>query len=425
MRNRLCLKIILFIFILLINFKNTLPANTANYNPFVSEIMSRPYPRLMGNQWCVSPSGEFVGDNHYELMYFVVNHLDYIALNRVGGGMNDLFLDFHQSTQDPAKGLLKTRNDIYNNAAQVGRRVYVLAYQNMSDVWYYQSIQSFPNENFWFKPERHNVGTWDYFEYYNYWLYDQNNQIVTYPWGNYTNAQRRFWNPGIPEAREYWAQHAKGIVDKGFDGIFSDNWLRSGFNSQDIINVQAGWNETGRRFKQLAPDKILIGNSPPYPIFDSRDICMLEDRINTDQEGDESVQAYLNYSDGAKALNQVCQDTFFDESKGDFVKFRIPMVLLTDNIFGISTSTKQGNKLISSYGQYLVKLGKVGYPEGSRYRADGILQRNFTNGKVLMNDTQSTKTIYLPPSTYKDIDGNEIRTVVLEPFCGMVLKKID
>ena len=414
-----CMAIFAILLLLLqsVHVPNTVAdkAQAAAYSPVMQEIMSRPYPRLMGNQWNVAQDGTFDSGDSSSKIQFVAKYLDYITLNRSG----DLFLDFYQSSHDKNMGLLKLKNDIYAAASALGRRVYVIPYHNTSDVWNYESINTFPNENFWMKPDGKNIGTWDYMNNHNYWLVNGSG-FVAYP--GYSSSQRRFWDSRKIEVQDYWARHAKGIADQGFDGIFADNWLRSGFESPDREGVQRGWNEMGRKFKQLAPNKILIGNSPPYNLFTTRDVCMLEDRIAPTGTGDKSIPSYLNYSDQAAAIGQVCQDTFWDENQGPFETFRIPMVLLTDNVFGLTLHTKQGRNL--DYQRAVIeKLGKIGYPKGARYRANGIFQRDFDLAKVLMNDTSNSVTITLPSGVYKDLNGEPVNTITLAAYRGIVLKK--
>ncbi|EKE03761.1 MAG: hypothetical protein ACD_20C00156G0006, partial [uncultured bacterium] len=395
-------------------------AQAASYDPAVQELMSRPYPRVAGNQWHTTPDGSFSAGDTANKVMFAAKYLDFVSLNRAGGNMNDLFLDFHQSTHDPSKGLLKTRNDLYSAASAVGRRVYVLAYHNMSDVWYYQSTNVFPNENFWMKPDGQNIGTWDYMDKHNLWYRGSTGVIVTYP--GYNLSQRRMWDSRRIEVQQYWANHAKGITDQGFDGLFSDNWLRSGFAGNDQAGIQRGWNTIGETFKQIAPNKILLGNSPPLGVFTSRDIAMLEDRIDDDNDGDTSVPAYLNYSDQGASMGQVIFDTYWNETRGPFETFRVPMNLLTDNILGLTLRTQQGRDLAHQQA-FIEKLGKVGYPKGPRYRADGVLQRDFDLGKVIVNDTAGRVTINLPAGIYRNLDGVQVNSVTLDPFRGVILKK--
>lgn len=396
------------------------PAKAVTYKtPALQDVMSRPRPIVIGNQWHITDSGEIGIGNTATKVDFAGKYLDYVVFNRDSGSPNDLFLDFTRSTRDPNRAGLKFKNDVYAAAAKYGRRVYVMPYHNMTDVFNFQSVKSQPNDC-WMKPDGENIATWDYMDKHNYWLRKSDGSITSYP--GYNNSQRRFWDSRRTEVQDYWAKHAKGITDQGFDGIFADNWLRSQIDHPDASNVQKGYNTIGAKYKQLAPDKILIGNSPPSSVYTTRDVLMLEDRIAPAFSGDKSVPQYLAYSDQAAAMNQACQDTYRDEASGDFKTFRLPLNLLTDNMLGVSTVTARGVALENDAMPYLLKLGKVGYPKGARYRANGILQRDFTEGKVLFNDTSSSATVTLPSGVYTTVDGNAVTTVTLGSLKGIVLK---
>jgi hypothetical protein len=394
-------------------------AKAASYNPAIQEIMSRSRPIVMGNQWHTTDAGGFGAGNDAVKFDFIGKYLDFITINRDSGSPNDLFIDFTRSIKDPNTGLLKTRNLINAAATKYGRKVYVLPYHNMTDVFSFQSVEKQQNDC-WMKPDGQNIATWDYMEKNNYWLRKSDGTITSYP--GYTNSQRRFWDARKVEVQDYWSQHAKGVVDCGFDGIFADNWLRSQVDHPDATNVKIGYNTMGGKFKQLAPDKILIGNSPPDSTYTTRDILMLEDRIDDAYSGDKSVPQYFKYSDQAAAMGQGVLDTYREEGRGDFKTFRVPMNLLTDNILGISTVTAEGTRLEDGTMPYLLKLGKVGQPKGPRYKADGVWQRDFTEGKVLFNDTSSSVTVGVPAGTYVTVDGQAATNITLPPLKGIVLK---
>jgi len=396
------------------------PAKAANFPASLQDVLSRPRPIVIGNQWHINSTGDFVSGNTAEKIDFAGRYLDYVVLNRGGGDQNDLFLDRSESIKDPNKGALRTKNMIYAAAAKYGRKVYVLPYHNMTDVFSNQTIKSYPGRDFWMKPDGENIGTWDYMSKHNYWLRKSDGTITSYP--GYTNSSRRFWDSRRQEVRDYWVAHAKGVVSQGFDGVFADNWLRTQIDHPDAANVKKGYNEIGRMYRESMPDKILIGNSPPDSTYTTRHVCMLEDRIAATFSGDKSVPQYFKYSDQAAQSGQACQDTYWDETSGDYKSFRIPMNLLTDNMFGISTQTRQRTKLENGLMQHIIKLGKVGHPKNSRYKADGVWQRDFTQGKVLFNDTSSTVTVTLPSGVYVDIDGNSVSKVSLGSLKGIVLK---
>ena len=403
-----------------LNFNNN-KAEAATYPASMQEIMSRPYPHVMGNQWGVNSNGTFSAGNNSGKITFIAQYLDYITLNDNG----DLFLDNYNSTHNPATGELLLRNNIYSAASAVGRRVYVLPYHNMTDVWNYESVNSNPSWNFWLKPDGQNIGSYDYEKNHNLFLKSDSGAMLYY--GN--NSSRPFADSRNATWQTYYANHAAGIVSQGFDGLFTDNWLRSpsggltSLTSSEFSQVMQGWNTIGGKVKTaIGSSKILIGNSPPSSSFTTRDVAMLEDRIAPTGSGDSSVPSYLSYSDLAASMGQACQDTYWDESKGAFETFRLPMNLLTDNVFGIPTNTAQGSTLESAVEPIIVKLGKIGYPKGARYSSQGILMRDYDSAKVVMNNTGSTVTITLPAGTYKDLEGNAVTSLTLSAYSGRVLK---
>lgn len=400
-------------------------AEAAPLSPAVQDVVSKPFPHLMANQWHASPEGS-LGGNHAARVQFAGKYLDIISLNRGGSGTNDLFLDNADSTRNPNTGLLKLKNELKAASAANGKNIKVLPYLNMTDVWTYQSVNSFPNWNFWHKPNGQNIGTWDFVKKNNMYLKSADDPMLTY-WNGQDN--RPLFDSRNTTWQQYYADHAKGIVDQGFDGIFSDNWLRSKLGElgklqqSDFENVQKGWNAAGQKVKAAIGNKLLIGNSPPLGVFTSRDMCMLEDRIAPTGSGDKSVPAYLNYSDQAVAMGQVCLDTYWDEAAGPFADFRVPMALLTDNPFGLPINTKGGKTIEQEIQPFIEKMGSLGYAKGARYKANGVYQRDFDLGKVLVNDTGSTVTVSLPSNTYKKVDGTAVNSVTLAGYRGIVLKK--
>jgi hypothetical protein len=280
------------------------------------------------------------------------------------------------------------------------------------------------------------VFTYDYEINHNLTLRNSAGTIIHYYGGS--DTRRPLFDTRIDTWRIYYADHAKGIVDQGFAGIFSDNWLRSRstgdlslLTTNEFAAVKNGWNTTGEMVKNLIGAKVLIGNSPPDSVFTSRDICMLEDRVNDvlDPGQDRSIPSYLNNSDTAASMGQVVQDTFWDEDMGPFENFRAPLCLLTDNILGLPIRTKQGHNIDDpatiSVRNFIQSLGKIGYPTGPRYTdpATGIFMRDFTGGKVLLNNTAGPVTVNLPSGIYTDAYDNVRNQVTLDSVRGIILKK--
>ncbi len=404
----------------------------------MQEIYSRPYPRLMLNQWGTNPEGEYSSGNNDGKIDFIARNVDYVTFNRAGGSYNDLFLDFTESVADPTKGLLKLSNNIKTAALNYGRTVYTLPYHNLTDVWYYESVLVWSDKDFWMKPNGNNIGSWDYCNDgsasgnglgKDLWLRSSTNEILYYYSG--ANTTRPLFNMRDADMQEYWAQHAWGVVQQGFDGIFADNWLRTQgtgdlykLSGAEFADLQAGWNLAGSRLKELMGNKILIGNSPAHPTFTARDSVMLEDRIGDDLEGDNSIPSYFNYTtEPFEVYNQACQDTYWDVALGPFETFRVPMNLLTDCVFGFGAGLSDGTLFEQYAWDFFENLGKIGYPQNDKYYADGVLQRDFDGAKVLMNNTEDLVTVILPQGEYKTAWGRGMDKIILEPFRGLVLKK--
>lgn len=438
------------------------PGDTANDDslsanwistPALKDIYTRDYPRIMGNQWQVLPNGTF--PSYTQRLNLLSKYFDFVSLNRSGyGASSDLFLDALQSIGDPNQGLLKVRNDIYAAASSIDRRVYVLPYLNMDDIWDYQTKANADRFGLtlWQNPNGYNIGSFEFGNsgVYNgtghdLWLRNSKGQIVHYN----NNSKRYVIDSTNPVAQNYVVAHMLGILSQGFDGIFSDNWSRTTtlYNGSipNFNQIKDGWNTIGAKLKQAAPNAILLGNSPADPAFISRDICMLEDRIdNVLGTGDKSVAAYFRYSYLARQENQVCADTYWDENSGPFETFRLPMNLLTDNILGLGAATNK-NTQIETFLAPIERLGDLGQPLGDKSIVPGtdtgisdiisgyavnraVYVRYYTYGVDYMNDTGSTQTVTLPSGTWLRSDGTAFAggsTVTLKSLTGWVFKKTD
>jgi len=438
----------------------------------VRDIYVRDYPRLMGNQWHVAKDGMYGRAAEYALSgggidweaswqknqkynEWAVKYLDYIVLNRdstrsgVSGEDRDLFLDNYNSIKNPQTGLGATLFNIRELSAQTGNYLYVLPYLNMSDVRYEQSINYYPEWTFWHSQEMFsgaNFGTWDYCNDNNLFL-TKNDMVLHYFNSSRDDNIRFAFDPNNPLWQQYYAAHVKGIVESGFDGVFSDNWARSKFgdliylSNQEFAVVQSGWNYIGELVKQSMENSILIGNSPTHSLYTSRDMQMLEDRID-DIIGtnDKSIASYFRYSEKAKQDGQVCQDTYFEEERGPFETFRLPINLLTDNIFGFGLATNK-NTPIEDYIEPIKNISDIGHPLNNMYVVTGtgtgvydfnyeraVYTRDYTGGVVYLNDTESQKNIKLPDGEWLRSDGIEFAggsIITLDSKRGWVFKRID
>jgi len=443
---------------------------------YLKDIYSRVYPRAVGNQWVVyadgmlslaatykQVNGKTVVDwdaswsANEKYVEFAAKYLDYIVLNRGGAktGTNeysDLFLDNYDSIKNPNTGLQAAMIKLKAAAAELGTSIYVLPYLNMSDVWNYETVNNGFDWTFWHSQEffnGQNFGTWDYCNDNNLFL-TKNGKILHYYGG--TDTRRPLFDATEEAWQQYYVDHCKGIIEAGFDGIFSDNWVRSRtvgdlskLTQTEFLALEEAWNTIGSKIQEILGDAFLIGNSPPDEAYDSRDVCMLEDRIDDVHGGsDRSLASYFRYSEIAEQLNQVCQDTYYEESRGPFETFRFPVCLLTDNIIGIAAYSDQGVRL-DNYISPLTTIGDIGYPMGDREKLEGtgtgiydtcidyaleraVYVRYYSNGIVYLNDTGSKVTITLPYGEWLRSDGVVFEggdIITINDLRGWVFKRTD
>ena len=360
-------------------FGLTLPnaAQAVTYPTAMQEIMSRPYPITMGNQFMESSINSSVVQR-------IARDLDYVSINR----STDLFDD---------RG---TSISIANQIRAINPNTKVLQYLNLIDVWSYEPV-SYP----WIINNKA-------------YLKDDAGRII-YPYQSTYGTQRISGDPQNTNWQNYYAQHAKSIVNQGMDGIMSDNWMRSNWqnwniNSARFTQLEYAWNTVGQRTKAaIGANKILIGNGPAwYTYQNSRDVAMIEMKNAPNAT---AFNYYLQMSDLAASYNQADQDTQNpSESESNILNFYLPACLLTDNVFGISNNSVQFAAL--------EQVGKIGRPKNSRYVSAGILQRDFTGGKVLLNNTYKTVTVTLPAGVYSNVYGSKVNSVTLAAFTGAILK---
>ncbi|OGI17216.1 MAG: hypothetical protein A2287_06245 [Candidatus Melainabacteria bacterium RIFOXYA12_FULL_32_12] len=317
--------------------------------------------------------------------------LDMVIINK----SEDLFVDQEASYEIARK--LKAINP----------NIKVLQYLTISDVWYYQD--TYKN----FAKQHPNI-----------LLKDRQGNYI-HPYSSSYGKKRYMFDSTEPIWQNYFAARMKKITDQGMDGLFIDNLWRSNWQNLKISEerfkqIQRGWETALQKGRQLiGPSKIILANSPPYALYQTRDIVMLEGRLKPTKK---SLDEYFKWTDQAQSYNQLIYDAVqYDAYKGDkfhyVPEFFLPAVLLTDNIWGVSYESPKWFELVR-------KVGKIGYPTASRQRSpNGVLVRDYTKGKVLLNDTNTAKIVTLPQNVYMTIDKVSINQVTLQPMKGIVLKK--
>ncbi|EKE02426.1 MAG: hypothetical protein ACD_20C00391G0020 [uncultured bacterium] len=374
--------VVLLCFLAGCGFKSPAVSQTHLANQFFKTLE---YPRIGLNQL----STKRIRNNPNALKDAAM--LDMVIINK----SEDLFVD-KEASYEIARKLKALNPDIK-----------VLQYLNISDVWFYQdTFKNFVKQH----PE--------------VLLKDRQGSYI-YPYEKSYGKKRYMFDSTEPVWQNYFAARMKRITDQGMDGLFIDNIWRSNWQNLNISEakfkqIQRGWEVALQKGRQLiGPYKIIIGNSPPSPLYQARDIVMLEGRLKPTKK---SLDEYFDWTQRAQSNSQIIYDTVqYDTYKGEkfhyVPEFFLPAVLLTDNIWGFSYESPKWFELVR-------KVGKIGYPAAVRQRMpNGVLVRDYTKGKVLLNDTNTVKTVILPQNIYMTIDNQLINQVNLQPMKGIVLKK--
>jgi hypothetical protein len=392
---------------------------TRTTSSYARDVVSRPYPRLIGNQWNIDQNGNDRGGSTSTYEQYAAKYFAFVYLNRVNGSYSDIFDDTIDSTHNPYASLLMFKNAVYAYAATYGTRCYVLPYHRVDGVetnsppetgytyWFSQSP-----DNPWRTPA--NTCTWNLVSAHNAWYATNGTNYVPYP--GYSTSQRRVFDQRIPAMQAYWAGHAYGAcLGDGvnqFDGVFADNWLRS--IGPDSSGWMTGVNSAGALLKsRWADDKILVGNGLESSYYNARDFGMIEDYSGN------MTWDYSN-SDAFSSAGQLAIDSSADTAWGDLWD-RLARNLMTDDVFGINDTENGGALWFVS--TYVVYLGTLGYPTEDRVNlGTGCYERLFTGGIAYWNDSGSNYTVNVPAG-YTNISGATVSgNVVLTNHYGLILK---
>ena len=266
------------------------------------------------------------------------------------------------------------------------------------------------------------------------------------------NRYGQRWNEYLPEfiARE--------VLSTGFwDGVFYDNawetasWLPSG-GELDINNdgraddpgeVDGKWQEGMRKIfsktRQLAPGKIVMGNGGKVYASHLNGIAIEHFHRMDWSWGMNDYLAVIKEDQNPETTILSC-NTENTGVRTDYGKMRYCLAssLLGDGYFSFDYGDQAHNHMWW-YDEYDVSLGKplgdaydvfTGSTEGT---SKSVWRRNFRNGIVLVNSTDSRKTINLEES-FKKIygkqdrrtnNGGTVSQITLDSQDGIILLRRD
>jgi len=353
-------------------------------HPALKNLMSQEYPRIGMNQMDTKSLKANRG------IIPQLAKFNIVIINK----SEDLFVDGDSSYK------------IAKEIKAINPNVKVLQYLNISDVWDYQPT-------------------------FRKWATHHPEVLLKDSFGNYVHPyfekygnHRYMMDSTNPEWQEYYSDRMKKITDQGMDGIFIDNtwdtnWLKLNLSPENFRQIQEGWETIMKKGRaRIGYDKIIIGNSKPYPLFKTRDMPMFEGYLSPDKK---TIDNYFKMTLEAKDYGQIAFDAvkyqaYTGSNFHNVVDTFLPVVLMTDNLWGFSYDTPKWFRLID-------QLGKIGYPTKKAERLNnGILFRSFTKGVVYFNDSEEPREISVVPNKYITINSQPATSFTLRPLTGIVLK---
>jgi ricin-type beta-trefoil lectin protein/putative glycosyl hydrolase-like family 15 (GHL15) protein len=280
-------------------------------------------------------------------------------------------------------------------------------------------------------------------------LRDQNGNRLYIPWGCQNGTCPQYAaDISNPDYREHWINTARGILAKGYKGLWIDdvNLVMQVGNGNGKMVAPIDRN-TGRPMTTLAWEKYfadfmtqvrvafpkaeILHNSlwsagsgdpgtDPYIQQEIRaaDYINRESGVSdgglTGGNGYWSLRSLLRFFDAVHALGTNVDIQEFNFS-GDYAPACYFLVSQGMDAFG-NGAVIPGNWPAN----YDVSLGN---PEGSRYEWNGLLRRDFENGIVLVNPpAQPTVTVKLG-SGYTNTSGKSVSSASIPGKQGLILLK--
>jgi len=361
-------------------------------------------------------------------------------------------------------------------------QIKVIKYRSSAELFNSTSSASFNDPASWsrdFALRQNTEAEWN-----NIWT-NQQDWFLKNSSGNYINRRANAEMAGnrayvMDPANEAWrtfiANKIQSFIDSGFDGVFLDlvtttYWSGPGYGwDSRPINPRTGALYTDSQWRndlmglvervqqQLGSDKIVIFNgifngseyyanntTAPYLEDTNASGQMIEGFAPWDSNGFYSqsnwkknidllarisskpspyrvlVQAYAEpanasaHAQGYEGLARYALASYLLGKNGNSTLFHIA--------FGSNYPVNTG---LSSWWEKDIPLYhlKVGDPVGSYYLQDNLYQRDYTNGKVLVNPTDAGASVSLElDAYYKDPDGQIVTSVTLPSKSGTILVK--
>ncbi|MCC6638927.1 FG-GAP repeat protein [Candidatus Falkowbacteria bacterium] len=291
------------------------------------------------------------------------------------------------------------------------------------------------------------------------WLYSaQKNKISTWPgaqWVNISSTSKTFNGQQYSQwlANEVTTRYLSNNV---FDGVFYDNvfdninWasgqidIDNNGTNDDANFVNQKWQEGVLKLIQttraLAPQKIIVANTNTN-FYNDKLNGRLHEHFPRPQEGGwvGSLQGYLNNNivNDPKLYIINANNNNVDNATGNLqgMRFTLGTTLLGDGYYSFTVGD-QSHRSLWWYDEYNVFLGKaldagVNIKTGTQKVETGVWRREYENGVVYINSTDTAQTITLETELEKIKgiqdpafnNGAIIKKLTLNSKDGIVLQK--
>ncbi len=291
----------------------------------------------------------------------------------------------------------------------------------------------------------------------NWWLKGPNGESVTFwPGTNMINASSVAPKTG----GQNWSDYLPTLVNDEFlktnqwDGVFYDNiwqdisWLNQpidldGNGSMDSKNQmdikwQSGVSKILEKTRQLAPNKIVVGNTNSN-FYNKKLDGRMQENFPAPHEGNwsGSMQRYLDndlgYHPTYFIINNNTNNTGLKTDYRNF-RFGLTSTMLGEGYYSFDYGD-QGHEALWWYDEYNFFMGKSTtdiknlLDPASTQIKPGVWQREFQNGIVLVNSTNSIQKVSFDEE-FEKLKGNQdpktnsgavVRSVTLKPQDGIIL----
>ncbi len=272
-------------------------------------------------------------------------------------------------------------------------------------------------------------------------------------------------NPNNVDWKAYRAQQLQDYtVAKGYDGVYLDvilPWINSGtiyYNAQPVnpatggLFTNAEWKQANIGFldsmkQAIGPAKTLmingLSNGDTYYSWDvaaymtKADAGLMEGFLRWGQQAASFNKTETEWKKDIDALSAVAQlgkkvyamTAVYSDINATAEQMKAMHIYSLSSYLLVSGPTTGYSFLppVAASVQPYEALWEisVGQPLSAYYALNNVYQRDFTDGKVLVNPTDSGQTFNVPlGGSYRTIDGQTVTSISLAPKSGTILTKV-